>query len=34
MWTVVVLLGMLGYAFNSGLVAVESRVLHWQQRGS
>jgi len=34
MWTVVVLLGVLGYAFNSGLVAVESRVLHWQQRGS
>ncbi len=34
MWAVVVLLGVLGYAFNSGLVAVESRVLHWQQRGS
>lgn len=31
MWTVVVLLGVLGYAFNSGLLAVESRVLRWQR---
>jgi ABC-type nitrate/sulfonate/bicarbonate transport system permease component len=31
MWTVVVLLGVLGYAFNTGLLAVESRVLRWQQ---
>jgi ABC-type nitrate/sulfonate/bicarbonate transport system permease component len=30
MWTVVVLLGALGYAFNAGLLAVESRVLRWQ----
>jgi ABC-type nitrate/sulfonate/bicarbonate transport system permease component len=33
MWTVVVLLGVLGYAFNAGLVAVESRVLRWQKAG-
>jgi ABC-type nitrate/sulfonate/bicarbonate transport system permease component len=31
MWTVVVLLGVLGYAFNSGLLAVESRVLRRQR---
>jgi ABC-type nitrate/sulfonate/bicarbonate transport system permease component len=34
MWTVVVLLGVLGYAFNAGLVAVESRVLRWQRKGA
>jgi ABC-type nitrate/sulfonate/bicarbonate transport system permease component len=33
MWTVVVLLGVLGYALNAGLLAVESRVLRWQQAG-
>jgi ABC-type nitrate/sulfonate/bicarbonate transport system permease component len=34
MWTVVVLLGVLGYAFNTGLLAVESRVLHPATKGA
>jgi ABC-type nitrate/sulfonate/bicarbonate transport system permease component len=34
MWTVVVLLGVLGYAFNTALLAVESRVLHPATKGA
>jgi ABC-type nitrate/sulfonate/bicarbonate transport system permease component len=34
MWTVVVLLGVLGYVFNTALLAVESRVLHPTTRGA
>lgn len=30
MWTVVVLIGVLGYALNAGLLTVERRVLRWQ----
>jgi ABC-type nitrate/sulfonate/bicarbonate transport system permease component len=34
MWTVVVLLGLLGYVFNTALLAVESRVLHPATKGA